>query len=57
MVVGSFGKLMDKYFLSLRLVNVESGAVIFASSANGTRVEEIEAGVKELALKIANQAR
>jgi TolB-like protein len=56
MVVGSFGKLMDKYFVSLRLVDVESGGVIFADSANGRQIAEIESGVKDLAARIARQA-
>jgi len=57
MVVGSFGKLMDKYFVNLRLVSVENGSVLFADSAKGRQVEDIEAGVKDLAKKIAKQAR
>jgi len=57
MVVGSFGKLMEKYFVSLRLVNVETGAVVYADNANGRKVEDIQAGVKTLALKIAQQVK
>jgi hypothetical protein len=56
MVVGSFGRLMDKFFVSLRVVDVESGKVMFADSARGRQVEDIEAGVKDLAAQIAKLA-
>jgi len=45
MVVGSFGKLMDRYFINLRVVNVESGEVVFSDTARGETVDDIEAGV------------
>jgi len=57
MVVGSFGKLMDKYFVNLRVVNVESGAILFADSCKGKSVDEIETGIQDLGRKIANKAR
>ena len=56
-VVGSFGMLADKYVVSLRLVDVQSGGIVFASSVSGQEVEEIQSGVRELAVKIAKQAR
>jgi TolB-like protein len=57
MIVGSFGKLMDKYFVSLRVVNVETGAVVFADSAKGRTVEDIETGIQQLARKISKEVR
>ncbi|MEK7475113.1 MAG: CsgG/HfaB family protein [Candidatus Coatesbacteria bacterium] len=57
MIVGSFGKLMDKYFVSLRVVNVETGAVLFADSAKGRTVEDIETGIQQLARKIGKEVR
>jgi len=57
MIVGSFGKLMDKYFVSLRVVNVETGAVVFADSAKGRTVEDIESGIQDLSRKIGKQVR
>jgi len=57
MAVGSFGKLMDSYILSIRVVNVESGAIGFADSAEGKTVGELRNGVKDLAARMAKQIR
>jgi hypothetical protein len=57
MIVGSFGKLMDKYFVNLRVVNVETGAIVFADSAKGRSVEDIESGIVDLCKKIGKQVR
>jgi len=56
-VVGSFGKLMDKYFVTIRVINVEDGKIIFGDDAKGRTVEDIERGVKNLAAKISRQVR
>jgi TolB-like protein len=48
MLVGSFGKLMNKYFVNVRVVDVETSGIVFAESVKGETVEEIEAGVKSL---------
>ena len=57
MVVGSFGKLVDKYFVSIRVVDVETGKVLFGDMARGRSVEEIEAGVKEMATRMPGSVR
>jgi len=57
MAVGSFGKLLDSYFLNVRVVDVETGAVIFGDSVEGSKVSDLKAGVKELAAKLAKQIR
>ncbi len=53
MVVGSCGKLMGKYFISIRVVNVESGEAVFADDAKGTTVDDIETGIRDLATRMA----
>jgi curli biogenesis system outer membrane secretion channel CsgG len=57
MVVGSFGKLLDSYFLNVRVVDVETGGVVFGDSVEGSRVGDLKAGVKDLAGKLARQIR
>ena len=57
MAVGSFGKLMDSYILSIRVVNVETGASIYADSAEGEKVSQLRVGVKEMAQRMARQIR
>ncbi len=41
-VVGSFGKLLGRYIVSVRLVDVESGKVIYADEAKGDTVDRID---------------
>jgi len=56
-IVGSFGKLMDKYLVNLRVVSVETGEIIFGDSVGGRSVEEMETGLKGVAARIAVQVR
>jgi PBP1b-binding outer membrane lipoprotein LpoB len=53
MVVGSFGKLIEKYFLSLRVVNVETGEVVFGESAKGSTADEMEMAVRTTVARMA----
>lgn len=53
MVVGSFGKLLEKYIVSIRVVNVESGKVMYADKAKGETVDQIETELKDMAVRIA----
>ena len=48
---------MEKHFLTIRVVNVETGGIIFSDTARGRTVEEMEASVAELAKKIAGQMK
>ena len=57
MAVGSFGKLMDSYILSIRVVNVETGAIGYADSVEGQKVSDLRTGVKDLAARMARQIR
>jgi len=57
MVVGSFGKLLDSYLLSIRVVDVETGRVVHGDSVEGTTVKELKAGVREIAGRMADQVK
>jgi hypothetical protein len=52
LIVGSFGKLLGSYLLSVRVVDVESGAIIFGDTARGDTVDEIGAAVTRLAARV-----
>jgi len=53
MVVGSFGKFLDSYVLNVRVVDIESGEVVYSDSANGATTKEVEANIKALALRLS----
>lgn len=53
MVVGSFGKLLDKYFLNLRVVSVETGEVVFGESAKGSTADEMDLAVRNIVARMA----
>lgn len=48
MVVGSFGKLLDSYFVNVRVVSVETGQVVYADSARGNTAGELETAVQTM---------
>lgn len=53
MVVGSFGKFLDSYVLNVRVVDVESGEVVYSDSAKGRTTDEVEANIKSLAQRLS----
>jgi curli biogenesis system outer membrane secretion channel CsgG len=53
MVVGSFGKLLDSYLLNVRIVDVETGRIIFADRAAGTTATAIQDEIRSLAKRMA----
>jgi len=53
MVVGSFGKFLDSYVLNIRVVDVESGQVIYSDKAKGKTTDEVETNIKSLALRLS----
>ena len=57
MVMGSFGKLMGNYFISVRVVDVETGNADFSEDARGQDLEQISDGVKKIATGIAVEVR
>ncbi len=57
MSVGSFGKLLDSYFLNIRVVNIETGQVNFADSAEGATVKDLKVAVRDMARRMAAQIK
>ncbi|MEK7475413.1 MAG: CsgG/HfaB family protein [Candidatus Coatesbacteria bacterium] len=58
MVVGSFGKLMDAYVLSLRAVDVETGRIVFSDQAQQLSSQrEVATAVRAMVEKFANTVR
>jgi len=53
MIVGSFGKFLDSYVLNVRVVDVESGEVIYSDSAKGKTTDEVEVNIKGLAQRLS----
>jgi hypothetical protein len=54
-IVGSFGKLMDQYFVNMWVVNVETGQVILADYKKLKKLKNIEVDMTELAIYIADR--
>jgi TolB-like protein len=57
MIVGSFGKLLGRYILNVRVVSVESGEVVQAEEARGDTIDQLEASLKALAARLAASPR
>ena len=55
MVVGSCGKLIGKYFVNVRVIDVETGKASSADEASGVSVEEIRQGLKDIAARMASR--
>jgi curli biogenesis system outer membrane secretion channel CsgG len=53
MVVGEFGKLMGQSYTSARVVNVETGEVVYADKAKGTSADEMEYAIAAMARRVA----
>jgi curli production assembly/transport component CsgG len=56
MIVGNCGLLLGTYFVSVRVVSVETGKATYADEAKGRTVEDIEAGLKSISAKMALQS-
>ena len=55
-VVGTFGKLLGRYLVSVRLVDVETGQAVVADEAKGDTVDEIENAVDGMVVRMAAAA-
>ncbi len=53
LAVGSFGKLLDQYVLSVRVVDVETARVAHSDSEQGRDVEEIRKGISSIARRLS----
>lgn len=52
MGVGSFGKLMGNYVLSFRVVDVETGLMKGAGTAEGETLDKIKKGISKIAASL-----
>ena len=57
MVVGSFGKLLGRYIVSVRVVEVESGSVVVADEAKGDTLDALEKGLDEMVIRVSRAVK
>jgi TolB-like protein len=57
MIVGSFGRLVDQFFISIRMVDVETGKAVYADTARFASSDEAERAVRDLVAKMMRQVR
>lgn len=57
MAMGSFGKLLENYYINIRVIDVETGRIVFSESYRGQTGIDIEKGIKQIARKIVKEAR
>jgi hypothetical protein len=55
MVVGSFGKLLTEYFLTIRVIDVETGNGVYAKTTRAANVGQVEDAVKAIVGELRNQ--
>ncbi len=55
MLVGTLGKLGEKYIINARIVDVEKGVMEFADNAKANSEGDLDTAVKEFAGKLANK--
>jgi len=55
MVVGSYGKAPDSYTVTIRVVDVETGAVVYGATGRGKSPKEMGAAIRKMAVKIAEK--
>jgi hypothetical protein len=55
-VVGSFGKFLDSYVLNVRVVDVESGTIVYSDTAKGKTTDEVEGNISSLASRLSGKA-
>jgi TolB-like protein len=53
MVVGSLSKLLDTYYITANLVEVETGRILRAEKIEAMSAKELSAACKELAYRLA----
>jgi TolB-like protein len=52
LVMGSFGKLLSRYFISIRVVDIETGKIIYSDEAKGDTVDDLEKSLKKMTVRI-----
>jgi len=56
MALGSMGKFEDSYVVMVRVVSVESGQVIWSGTARGRTIDDVDAGIRQLAQAVSKGA-
>jgi len=49
LVVGSFGKALDQYVLSLRVIDVETAKAVYSDESYGANIQEVRTGITTMA--------
>lgn len=57
MIVGSFGKLLSRYVVNVRVVNVEDGKILFTDEAMGDNVDQLMSQTKAMAERVSKSTR
>jgi TolB-like protein len=57
MVVGTFGKLVGSFVLTIQVVDVETGEAVHGDTAKGETVGQVETAIREVAARIAREAK
>ncbi len=52
LVVGSFGKALDQYVLSMRVIDVETAKAVYSDEAYGKNLQEVRDGITAMASKL-----
>ncbi|MEK7813002.1 MAG: CsgG/HfaB family protein, partial [Candidatus Desantisbacteria bacterium] len=54
-LIGSFSRILNVYYINVRLVDVETGAAVMAETISFNAAEELPVKIKELAAKIVDK--
>ncbi|MBI4778577.1 hypothetical protein HY792_06645 [Candidatus Desantisbacteria bacterium] len=54
-LIGSFSKILNVYYITVRLVDVETGAAVMAETVSFSAAEELPVKIKELTAKIVDK--
>jgi len=57
LVVGSFGKLLDRYVVSMRVVEVETAKGVYSDEASATDVPQVQEAVGKLAANLTEAVK
>ncbi len=57
LVVGSFGKALDQYVLSLRVIDVETAKAVYSDESYGANIQEVRAGITTLASNLTKAVK
>jgi hypothetical protein len=56
-VVGGFAKFLESYVLNVRVVDVETGTIVYSDTAKGKSEDDIQAEIRALAARIVANVR